>query len=225
LVLAASAGSVSFFGIPIARALFGPDEARVAVYFAMLNVPLALLSAAIISGRIEAARAGGGPAISRLASIRIVCRSSARQFLTTPATWALIAGLALNNLSLGETGEAALHAVASTVAPTTMFALGLGLRFARTLEPYRMALPAVAIKLAVSPLVVLACAYAIGLSGLPLAIVALQGAMPTQVLSVVIAEKYRLDSRTVGLTLAMDTAIAFLFLPVLIGVIAANLPV
>ena len=35
LVLAASAGSVSFFGIPIVRALFGPNEARVAVYFAV----------------------------------------------------------------------------------------------------------------------------------------------------------------------------------------------
>src|SRR4051794_17192773 len=55
LVLAASAGSVSFLGIPMARALFGASDARVAVYFAVLNVPLAILSAAIISRGI-----GGG---------------------------------------------------------------------------------------------------------------------------------------------------------------------
>jgi len=38
------------------------------------------------------------------------------------------------------------------------------------------------------------------------------------VLSVVVAERYRLNSRLVGLTLAMDTALSFLLLPVLIGV-------
>ena len=34
----------------------------------------------------------------------------------------------------------------------------------------------------------------------------------------VVAERYRLNSRLVGLTLAMDTALSFLLLPVLIGV-------
>jgi hypothetical protein len=103
-----------------------------------------------------------------------------------------------------------------------MFALGLGLHFERSLTPYRMALPAVAIKLAVSPVVVFVCAWTIGLSGIPLAIVALQGAMPTQVLGVVVAERYRLDSRLVGLTLAMDTALAFLFLPWVMRAIQAG---
>jgi predicted permease len=60
LVLAASAGSVSFFGIPIVRALFDASDARVAVYFAVLNVPLALVSAAIISSRIAGANGSTG---------------------------------------------------------------------------------------------------------------------------------------------------------------------
>jgi predicted permease len=41
--------------------------------------------------------------------------------------------------------------------------------------------------------------------------------MPTQVLSVVVAERYRLDARLVGLTLTMDTALAFLLMPLLAG--------
>jgi len=207
LVLAASAGSVSFFGIPIVRALFGPDETRVAVYFAVLNVPLALLFGAIIGSRVVKGHA--------LASqgIRGVARLAFRQLFTVPATWALFAGLALNSWHFSPDVDQALKGVSGTVAPFTMFALGLGLHFERSMAPYRMALPAVAIKLAISPLVVFACAWAMGLSGLPLAIVSLQGAMPTQVLSVVVAERYRLDSRLVGLTLAMDTALAFLILP------------
>jgi predicted permease len=108
------------------------------------------------------------------------------------------------------------------VNPATMLALGLGLRFERAWAPYRMALPAVAIKLAVSPAVVVACAWVAGLSGLPLAVVALQGAMPTQVLSVVVAERYRLDARLVGLTLALDTALAFVLLPLVPAAVSAG---
>ena len=220
LVLAASAGSVSFFGIPIVRALFGPAEATTAVYFAVLNVPLALASGAIISARIDRqrsaeARIAQGPWYRAVPSH---LGMALRQLATTPTSWALVAAVALQGLPLPELVDETFGWASRTVAPTTMFALGLGLRFERSLTPYRMALPAVAIKLAVSPLVVFACASAFGLSGLPLAVVSLQGAMPTQVLSVVVAERYRLDSRLVGLTLAMDTALAFILLPILTGV-------
>ncbi len=224
LVLAASAGSVSFFGIPIVRTLFGPEEARVAVYFAVLNVPLALAAGAIISARIDRQRSAEARVVSGpwyragLSYLRV----AGRQLVTTPATWALAGGLALQGWDLGSQTASVLSVVSKSVAPTTMFALGLGLRFERSLTPYRMALPAVAIKLAVSPIVVFACAWAIGLTGLPLAIVSLQGAMPTQVLSVVVAERYRLDSRLVGLTLAMDTALAFVLLPAVIALIGAG---
>lgn len=220
LVLAASAGSVSFFGIPLVRALFGPEETTVAVYFAVLNVPLALISGAIISARIDQqrsseARVAAGPR-HRVVLSHIL--QAGRQLATTPTSWALVAGVVLQGVPLAAPVDKALGWLSMSVAPATMFALGLGLRFERSFTPYRMALPAVAIKLAISPLVVFACAWAVGLSGLPLAVVSLQGAMPTQVLSVVVAERYRLNSRLVGLTLAMDTALSFLLLPVLIGV-------
>lgn len=215
LVLAASAGSVSFFGIPVVRAIYGPEEAAVAVYFAVLNVPLALASGAIIASRIN--RSPGDATRSRWRTLWGHATVAGKQLVTTPATWAVVAGLALQGVTLGPELDFGLGALSRSVAPATMFALGLGLRFERSLAPYRMALPAVAIKLAVSPIVVFLCAWAFGLTGLPLAIVALQGAMPTQVLSVVVAERYRLDSRLVGLTLAMDTALAFLLMPLLAG--------
>ena len=218
LVLAASAGSVSFLGIPMARALFDASEARVAVYFAVLNVPLALVSAAFISqairGTAQGERRMGGSAVGYAAE-------AVRQLLALPATWALVAAVVLNGVALPDGAQRVTHALAASVAPTVMFALGLGLRFERSLALYRMALPAVAIKLAVSPLVVLLCAKVVGLSGPHLAIVALQGAMPTQVLSVVIAERYQLDARVVGLALAMNTALAFVLLPVLVGAMQA----
>jgi predicted permease len=223
LVLAASAGSVSFFGIPIVRALFGTEAARVAVYFAVLNVPLALAVGAIISARIDKQRSAAAQVGKRggVQAALTYLKIAGRQLVSTPATWALVAGVVVQGVELGALVESGLSAMARSVAPTTMFALGLGLRFERSLTPYRMALPAVAIKLAVSPLVVFVCAWAIGLSGLPLAIVSLQGAMPTQVLSVVVAERYRLDSRLVGLTLAMDTALSFILLPVVLALVAS----
>jgi predicted permease len=224
LVLAASAGSVSFLGIPIVRTLFGPAQAHVAVYFAILNVPLALLAGAAISSRVRRSTAPpplrsqppAGPGRVRRTQVP---RQALRQFAALPVTWAFLLGLALRGNALPPGVSAALHALGASVGPTTMVALGLGLHFERSLARYRMVLPAVAIKLAVSPLVVCACAWALGLSGLPLAIVSLQGAMPTQVLSVVVADRYRLDTGLVGLTLAMDTALAFVLLPLLVAVV------
>lgn len=223
LVLAASAGSVSFFGIPLVRSLFGAEEARVAVYFAMLNVPLALAVGAIISARIDKQRSAAAQ-VGRHGGLRAALayvKIAGRQMIGMPATWALAAAVALQGVELGNLAGEGLTLLSRSVAPTTMFALGLGLRFERSFAPYRMALPAVAIKLAVSPLVVFVCAWSLGLSGLPLAIVSLQGAMPTQVLSVVVAERYHLNSRLVGLTLAMDTALSFLLLPVGLALVAA----
>ncbi|HEU5315007.1 MAG TPA: AEC family transporter [Chloroflexota bacterium] len=218
LVLAASAGSVSFLGVPVVRALFDASEARVGVYFAVLNVPLALLSAALISRGI-----GVGDETARRArtSVARYALDAVRQFFSLPATWALVAAVVLQDVALPAGARQVLHALGASVAPTVMFALGLGLRFERSLAPYRMALPAAVIKLAVSPLIVFACAKALGLSGAQLAVVSLQGAMPTQVLSVVIAERYRLDSRMVGLALAMNTALAFVLLPFLVGALEA----
>jgi predicted permease len=217
LVLAASAGSVSFLGIPLVRALFGPHETQVAVYFAVLNVPLALISGAVISSRIR-----DGTSAPRRPRPGAVCGQGLRQLCTMPATWALACGLVLHGTDLPVGASRLLQLLTATVAPTTMFALGLGLHFERSLAPFRMAMPAVVIKLAISPLVVFVSAWVVGLSGLPLAIVSLQGAMPTQVLSVVIAERYRLDSRLVGLTLALDTTLAFLLMPVVLGVLRAG---
>jgi malate permease and related proteins len=220
LVLAASAGSVSFLGIPIVRALFGPEEARIAVYFAVLNVPLALFSASLIRGGIDRSTRASGSMVGSLLSVG---RQAGRQFFALPATWALIGGLMLHSVAMPASLESAMQVVSFSVAPTVMLALGMALRFDRSSAPYRMALPAVAIKLAISPLIVFACGSLLGLSGVPLAIVSLQGAMPTQVLSVVIAERYRLNARLVGLTLAMNTALAFVLLPMFAAVVHARI--
>jgi predicted permease len=236
LVLAASVGSVSFLGIPIVAAAFGTHEARIAVYFAVLNVPLALLAGAVISARTgcsggSISPAGTGPHVQgdggSVSPERALhgywLPQAAWQFLALPATWALVAALALHDVALPPHAAWAIQSAARTVAPVVMFALGMGLRFERSLTPYRLVLPAAAIKLAVSPIVVFLSAKLIGLSGLPLAVVVLQGAMPTQVLGVVIAERYRLDARLVGLTLAMDTVVAFATLPLLVGILHAVL--
>jgi predicted permease len=46
-----------------------------------------------------------------------------------PATWALACGLALHGTDLPVGASRLLQLLTATVAPTTMFALGLGLHF------------------------------------------------------------------------------------------------
>ena len=51
----------------------------------------------------------------------------------------IIAGLVLQGVHFPTGVDQSLKSIAGTVAPTTMFALGLGLRFQRSLAPYRLA--------------------------------------------------------------------------------------
>ena len=92
----------------------------------------------------------------------------------------------------------------------------MGLRYRRIHQPLPLLL-ASAIKLLVSPLVVFAAASWIGLQQPYLQAVVLEGAMPTQLLTFVIADRVGLDVERLAVCILINTAASFVTIPLLNG--------
>jgi predicted permease len=92
----------------------------------------------------------------------------------------------------------------------------MGLRYRRLQQPWPLLL-ASSIKLLVSPLVVLAAARWIGLQEPYLQAVVLEGAMPTQLLTFVIADRVGLDVERLAVCILINTAASFVTIPLLHG--------
>lgn len=74
-------------------------------------------------------------------------------------------------------------------------------------------MPALIIKLAFVPLLSYVIASALGLEGVALSACLLEGAMPTMVLSLLIAAMFGLDISLAAFVIVLSTALAFFTLP------------
>jgi malate permease and related proteins len=120
---------------------------------------------------------------------RGVWRQALRAVITMPALWAIVLALVWTGSGIPVPGflMEATRILGNTVTGLMMLSLGMGLRYRRLHRPWPLLL-ASTIKLLVSPLVVLAAARLIGLEPPYLQAVVLEGAMPTQLLTFVIAD-------------------------------------
>ncbi|MGA7932771.1 MAG: AEC family transporter [Kovacikia sp.] len=106
----------------------------------------------------------------------------------------------------------ATQLLGNTVTGLMMLSLGMGLRYRLIYQPFPLII-ASGIKLLISPLVVFSIATLIGVQSPYLEAVALEGAMPTQLLTFVIADRVGLNSERLALCILINTAASFLTIP------------
>lgn len=211
LVIGASFGNLIFLGLPVLTGLYGPEAAKYALFYELLAAtPLLWLVAAPL-----AAYYGG--------STRVSAWESFKTIVLLPPLWGLLAGLLLRTggVVLPEFVLRALGMLSDLVIPLMMFSIGLVLTLPRVRHTYAV-LPAVVIKLAVVPSLSFAAARLLGLEGIALASCLLEGAMPTMVLTLLIAAKFNLDESLAAFLIVVTTALSFVTLP-LAGYIAEHL--
>jgi len=102
------------------------------------------------------------------------------------------------------------------VSGLMMLSLGMALRFPRP-ESVGTLIPVVLVKLALSPLVVYLAARSLGMKGVLHEAVVVEGAMPSQLLTFVIADRFKLDVNVLALVIGLDTALAFVTIPFIHG--------
>lgn len=200
-ILTAGWGNVTYLGIPMLTAMVGSQATFVAVLtdFAAATPLLWTLGIALIMvHKSHQSFAPGG---------------MWQRFLIPPL-WAAGAGIAAQRaeLSLPALLDRAFAYSASAVVPLMMFVLGLSLRW-EYLRRWRELLPVAILKLLISPLFALVAIGALDLSGIVAHAVLLEAAMPTMMLTLVVAERYRLDTEYVAAAIAVTTMLSIGTIP------------
>lgn len=204
LILASAFGNVTFLGLPLLTGLYGDEAAQyVLLYDLLATTPLLWFVGAAIASSY-----GKGKRISVKESIKILAE--------LPPIWALILGFIANFAGLAIPGfiVQTLELLSMPIVPLMIFSVGLALTIPKIKETV-VVFPAVIIKLCIVPLIAYGIASLLGMSGLPLKASVMEAAMPTMVLTLVIASQYKLDHKLAALAIVLTTAAAFISMPVI----------
>jgi len=199
-----SFGNTVQVGIPIAAALFG--EAGLSIHIAVMSLhALALLSVLTVLVELDLARERHEDGQSR-ASLAATLRTTARNTLIHPVVLPILAGLVWNVVAppLPTLIDELLLTLAQAVVPMCLVLIGMSLAYYGVRGAARSALLLASAKLMLLPAFVLVVAHwGFGLTGLPLAVVVMMGALPAGSNALMFAQRYE--------TLEAETTAAIVF--------------
>jgi len=208
LIISASFGNVTYLGLPVITETLGARYGYIAILYDLLAATPILLTI----GMLIAARFGSGAAVSLAASLKRVLR--------LPPLWGVAAGVAVHALPV-PVPHALLDAaqlMGRAVIPVMIFTVGLALDF-RDIKRLPVAVPALALKLLLAPVLAWWIAKGLGMDGDPLKAVVIEGAMPVMVLSLVVADEFDLDVPLAATCIAVSTIAAFFTLPMMMRIL------
>ncbi|XXT24180.1 AEC family transporter [Sorangium sp. So ce429] len=205
--LVGSFSNTGFLGVPVVLALYG--QAGGAAGTAILVDSIVTTLMLWTFGVALAARMGAGGDVD------------ARSLLTVllhPNVLSIAAGLALHALPIPLPAwvERALDALGSATPTLVFLALGLSLDLRSLRGRVRPLVAVAAVKLLLAPAVALGAAVALGLERPTSEVAVLQSAMPTSMVSVIIAARYGCDGQFAAATAVVTTLGALASLPVVI---------
>jgi len=203
-VLVAALGNTGYLGYPVARALLGESAMPAAVFYDVFGT----VAVAFTLGVAVAARQGEheGPV------------KALKELLTFPAMVALLASLAYRFLPLPAgvtTGVMDWMGIAASMAvPLIMISVGVTL----DLSAFRGAIvplgSAAGIKLLVLPVLAVAVTT-IMRDGQSARLVALQAGMPSMLLSLVIGQRFKLDTAFIASAVLITTVLCVVTIPLM----------
>lgn len=214
--LVGSFSNTGFLGVPVVLALYGPagDAAGTAILVDSIVTTVGLWTFGVaLAARMGA---GGGDAGER----------GLRAVLLHPNVLSIAAGLALHALSipLPTWVERALDALGGATPTLVFLALGLSLDLRSLRGRVRPLAAVAAVKLFLSPAVALGAALALGLKRPISEVAVLQSAMPTSMVSVLIAARHGCDGQLAAATAVVTTLSALATLPLVIEVLRRIVP-
>jgi len=207
LIISAAFGNVTYLGLPVLTGLYGPGAAKYALFYDLLaTTPVLWLAGASLASRYGENR-------------KMNLRESIMTIITLPPIWGIACGIALNltGFPLPAFFLKALDMLGSLVVPLMIFSIGLALTMPRVNHAYAI-IPAVIIKMAVSPFISFTTAQSLGLQGQALSATLLEGAMPTMVLSLLIAARFKLDIALSAFIIVVTTVLSFFTLPLAVHI-------
>ena len=188
--ISVSFGNTLQVGIPMASAVFG--EAGLGIHITVVSLhALILLTVTTVLVELdlarERARGQAGESLARTLATTV------RATVIHPVVLPVLAGLSWNalGLPLPPVLDEVLQLLGSAVVPLCLVLIGMSLAYYGLQGRARSAAIIAAVKLLLSPALVLVVAHwGFGLSGLPLAVLVMMGALPVGSNALIFAQRY-----------------------------------
>jgi len=198
LILAASFGNGMGMSVPTIEALYDQEMTSIPLIYDLLaTVPFVWIIAVLVAAHFGTRIAGG---------------HLGRELLLMPPVWAIVAALLFRffGWSAPEPIVEALKMLGLTAIPLLLVMVGLNFKI-NSLKYVLLTIPAMLIKLFISPAIAFVSAAPIGLSGDVLLVTSITAAAPPVIVGIALADRFKLDSALFCTALTIGT-ISYLFI-------------
>ena len=215
--LANTFSNTLMIGVPLVGLAFG--EEGLVTLFTLISVhSLILLTAATVVFELAAAREHAGREGGEQVPMWRTVLQAIRNGIVHPVPLPIIAGLlfAQTGLLVPEVVDKPLQLLSQAVGPIALLLVGVTLAFTKVGHHFKAALRIALVKCVVHPIVLAALGWALGLSGLPLAVMIVAAALPVGANVFLFAQRYGVAEDEVTASVAVSTALGLLTMPVAI---------
>ena len=219
--LAHTFSNTIMIGVPLVGLVFG--QAGLVTLFTLISVySLILLTAATVVFELaqarERARSGEGPQHSMLRTVLQAIGNG----IVHPVPLPIIAGLlfAQTGLVVPEVIGKPLQLLGQALGPLALLLVGVTLAFSTVGTHFKAALRIALVKNIVHPLLLGALGWAMGLSGLSLAVMVATAALPVGANVFLFAQRYGVAQDEITASIAVSTVLALVTVPAVILVAA-----
>lgn len=203
VMLSVALGNTSFYGFPAITAFFGHDSLGYAIIYDQLGTFIALA----VFGTIVVSFYGSSQKISfKLILWKII---------GFPPFIALVAGFLLMNVSFPGMLTKIFEGLSSTLVPLVTFSVGAQLKFRQPLANITPIFITIFLKMIISPLIAFLFLISLGIHGPVFHISVFEAAMPSMVMSGVLASTGNLKADVANAAIGYGIIFSFITLPIL----------
>lgn len=201
IVVAVMIANTAFMGYPINLGIFGQEGLLRAIFCDIATLIIFLILSFVLSLKF-----GGST------------KSAIKKIALFPSLWAVILGIMLNflNIPIGPVLENTVNYLGDGSIPLIMLSLGVSIDLSGLTRSRNMIIFTSAMKLILYPIIAFIFASIVGLVDLQFKISIIEAAMPSGLLSLVLAISYKLDFELTSDCILIDTVVSLLSLPILI---------
>lgn len=202
-IIATALGNTGYIGYPITAALLGRENLPEAIFYDVFGT----VGALVLVGLLIAQHCGTND------EARV---NPLRELATFPAVLALGVALLMRPFDIPIPVSTGLGLLASMVAPLIMVSVGLSLRFRTLGRAARPLMMLSVLRLLVAPAIALGVGTLVLGSvggGMPLRVAVLEAGMPAMMLTLVVGERFGLDTDFIASAIFVTTAASAITLP------------
>ena len=193
--------NTAFMGYPVNLGIFGHDGFLRAIF-----CDIATMSTFLILSFVLVLKFGG------------TVKKAVRKIALFPPLWAIVLGLLFNvlNIQIGPVLDNTVNYLADATVPLIMLSLGLSINLDGLSRSKSMVVFTSVMKLLIFPLFAFIIVSLLGLVDLEFIVTIVEAAMPSGLLSLVLAITYNLDYELTSDCILINTVISLITLPLII---------